>query len=386
MRIAMDATLVFVTVGVGKPPVRARSISSWSENGDEEGFEYDLEGTPCLLVYGGETVTVSEGLYRSFPVEVGFEGYVGVPIRRADGKTMGHLAVLSKHPIQALTEALAVVQIFALRAEAELQRLEMLKEMEAMVASLSLATRRLTDRQNALRQSNLAKTALLGTMAHDLRNPLAAILSRSEIIEGLLEKYDCDADLTQKVRKSCDSIISMVERMDRQIASCLVQARDDAIKLKIDVREFPLARPSDLAVALNTAAAASKSIVIEYHQPAKLTVKGDEDKLVEAFDNLISNAIKYSNVGQSIFVEVHKVANCTEISFRDRGLGLTQEDQSRATGQFQRLSARPTAGESSIGLGLAIVKAIVDAHGGSVRVESEGQSLGAAFTIVLPDN
>lgn len=386
MRLAMDATLVFVTVGVGKPPLRARSISSWSEDGDEEGFEYDLEGTPCWLVYGGETVTVSEGLYRRFPVEVGFEGYVGVPIRRVDGKTMGHLAVLSKHPIHAPTEALAVVQIFAMRAEAELQRLEIQQEMEAMVASLSLATRRLTDRQNALRQSNLVKTALLGTMAHDLRNPLAAILSRSEIIEGLLEKYDCDVDLTQKVRKSCDSIISMVERMDRQIASCLVQARDDATKLKIDVHEFPLARATDLAVALNTIAAAPKSISIEYRQPADMTVKGDEDKLVEAFDNLISNAIKYSNVGQSIFVEAHKRANCVEISVRDEGLGMTPEDQSRAFGQFQRLSAKPTAGESSTGLGLAIVKAIMDAHGGSIHVESRGQSLGATFTVILPNN
>ncbi|MGL4238456.1 ATP-binding protein [Tabrizicola sp.] len=385
MRLAMDASLVFVTVGVGKPPVKARSISSWSDDGDEKSFEYDLEGTPCLLVYGGETMTVSEGLYRRFPVEVGYEGYVGVPIRRVDGKVMGHLAVLSRHPIKAPEEALSVIQIFAMRAEAEFQRLELQQEMEAMVASLSLATRRLTNRQNALRQSNLAKTALLGMMAHDLRNPLSAILSRSEIIEGLLEKHNSNADLTQKVRKNCESIASMVERMDRQIASCLVQARDDATKLKIDVHEFPLARACDLAVALNATAAAAKSIALEYSPPTEMMLKGDEDKLVEAVDNLISNAIKYSNAGKSIFVEARKRAGCTEISVRDEGLGLTPDDQSRAFGKFQRLSAKPTAGESSTGLGLAIVKAIIDAHGGTIRIQSEGESMGATFTIVLPD-
>lgn len=384
MRHAMDATAVFVTVGVGAPPRKARSISSVYEDEAEESFEYDLEGTPCKMVYDGETVLISEGLYRQFPKDEGFEGYIGVPLRRVNGAVMGHFAVLSKGLIQNPTEALAVTQIFAMRAEAELQRLELQQELEDMVHSLSLATRRLTRRQNALRESNLAKTALLGTMAHDLRNPLASIQSRSELIQTLLDKSAQDAELAQKAQKSCQAIANTVERMDRQISSCLAQAREDATKLKIDVQEFPLARASDLAIALNNAAADAKSIIIENRLPAGLIIRGDEDRLVDAFDNLISNAIKYSHAGQSIIVEARALGTGIEFRVSDQGLGLTAEDLSQAFGQFQRLSAKPTAGESSTGLGLAIVKAIIEAHGGDVRAESDGKDQGTTFTITLP--
>ena len=384
MRTAMDATVVFITVGVGKPVLRARSISSWTEDGKESSFEYDLEGAPCKLVYEGETLTISEGVYRQFPREVGFEGYVGVPLRRSDGSVMGHFAVLSRRKIPQPVEALAIVQLFAMRAEAELQRMELERELEELVASLSQATRRLTNRHEVLRQTNETKTALLGMMAHDLRNPLAVILGRSEIIESLMKKHEVDEELSEKVRKSCGSIVTTVERMDRLIASCLTQASDDAAALKLDMQELPLARACDLALALNSRAARTKSITIHYTPPGDLTVKGDEDRLVEALDNLISNALKYSHSGQAIFIEARRLAKCTEISVRDEGLGMTQADISQAFQRFQRLSAKPTAGEGSTGLGLAIVKGIVDAHGGGIRIVSKGKGMGTDFTISLP--
>lgn len=385
MRTAMDATVVFVTVGVGKPALRARSISSWREDGSESSFEYDLEGAPCRLVYNGETLIVSEEVYRRFPREAGFEGYIGVPLHRVDGSVMGHFAVLSRCAIPKPADALAIVQLFALRAEAELQRMELQREMESLVASLSQATRRLTNRHKELRHTNEAKTALLGMMAHDLRSPLAVILGRSEIIEGVVENSECAPELKEKVRRSCESMVTTIERMDRLIASCLTQASDEAARLKLDVQELPLSRAIELAVALNARSAANKSIAIHYTPPGDLTVRGDEDRLVEVLDNLISNAIKYSHSGQAIYIETRKLAKSTEISVRDEGLGLTRQDCSRAFQRFQRLSAKPTAGEPSTGLGLAIVKAIMEAHGGRIRVASKGQGKGAVFTISLPD-
>jgi signal transduction histidine kinase len=72
------------------------------------------------------------------------------------------------------------------------------------------------------------------------------------------------------------------------------------------------------------------------------------------------------------------------VEVRDRGAGLSPEDISRLFGRFQRLSAKPTAGESSTGLGLSIVKRIVDLHSGRVTVESAGPGKGAAFRLSLP--
>ena len=72
------------------------------------------------------------------------------------------------------------------------------------------------------------------------------------------------------------------------------------------------------------------------------------------------------------------------VEVRDRGAGLSPEDISRLFGRFQRLSAKPTAGETSTGLGLSIVKRIIDLHGGRITVESAGPGKGAAFKMTLP--
>ena len=112
--------------------------------------------------------------------------------------------------------------------------------------------------------------------------------------------------------------------------------------------------------------------------------RGDEDRIVEALDNLVFNAIKYSHPGQKITVSARQLPDTIEIEVRDEGQGLTGEDCARAFRQFQRLSAKPTAGESATGLGLAIVKAIAEAHGGTVNVSSAGKGQGATFTLSLP--
>jgi signal transduction histidine kinase len=104
----------------------------------------------------------------------------------------------------------------------------------------------------------------------------------------------------------------------------------------------------------------------------------------EAIDNLVSNAIKYSPIGGKIAVVVDHAQNNTIIRITDEGAGLSPEDLGRLFGRFQRLSAKPTAGESSTGLGLSIVKRIIDMHGGQVTAESAGPGRGSTFTVSLP--
>ena len=104
----------------------------------------------------------------------------------------------------------------------------------------------------------------------------------------------------------------------------------------------------------------------------------------EAIDNLISNAIKYSPIGGKISVQVGQDSKMTAIRVVDEGAGLSPEDLGRLFGRFQRLSAKPTGGESSTGLGLSIVKRIIDMHGGEVTANSAGPGQGSTFTITLP--
>ena len=118
--------------------------------------------------------------------------------------------------------------------------------------------------------------------------------------------------------------------------------------------------------------------------PPNFVTMCDADRMREAIDNLISNAIKYSPIGGKITVLVSSQHNDTIIRIADEGAGLSPEDLGRLFGRFQRLSAKPTAGESSTGLGLSIVKRIIDMHGGQVTAESPGPGQGSIFTVVLP--
>jgi signal transduction histidine kinase len=119
--------------------------------------------------------------------------------------------------------------------------------------------------------------------------------------------------------------------------------------------------------------------------PAELFVCGDAERLREAVDNLVSNAIKYSHPGGAIAVAVRQESGATVCAVTDEGPGLSPEDAARLFGRFQRLSAKPTGGEGSTGLGLSIVKRIAELHGGRAEAFSDGPGQGATFLVRLPD-
>jgi len=134
----------------------------------------------------------------------------------------------------------------------------------------------------------------------------------------------------------------------------------------------------------NQPLAVNKQQAINVSAPPNVVTMCDADRMREAIDNLVSNAIKYSPIGGKIAVLVNHERNNTVIRIADEGAGLSPEDLGRLFGRFQRLSAKPTAGESSTGLGLSIVKRIIDMHGGEVTANSAGPGQGSTFTIRLP--
>ncbi|HXN66228.1 MAG TPA: ATP-binding protein, partial [Bradyrhizobium sp.] len=127
-----------------------------------------------------------------------------------------------------------------------------------------------------------------------------------------------------------------------------------------------------------------KQQTIAVSAPPNFVTMCDADRMREAIDNLVSNAIKYSPIGGKIALLVTHEGDRTVIRIADEGAGLLPEDLGRLFGRFQRLSAKPTAGESSTGLGLSIVKRIIDMHGGEVTAESGGPGQGSTFTVTLP--
>jgi signal transduction histidine kinase len=164
----------------------------------------------------------------------------------------------------------------------------------------------------------------------------------------------------------------------------LADAMADADDINLRRETFDITDMVHRVVETNRELAVKKGQSLTLSAAPPLTVAADPDRLWEAVENLVNNAIKYTPAGGAVTLSVEPVNGEAQIVVRDTGAGLSPEDVARLFGRFQRLSAKPTAGESSTGLGLSIVKRIVDLHGGQITAASPGAGKGATFTIALP--
>jgi signal transduction histidine kinase/DNA-binding NarL/FixJ family response regulator len=246
--------------------------------------------------------------------------------------------------------------------------------------ALMQANRRLSAQWLRLQRANGFKNEILGTVAHDLKNPLGVILGRTEMLTELIAAGSSRESVTAQVEHIRDASKRLTAMVDHLISDAMADAFDISIR-----RE-----PVDIAALVGEVADANQPLAVNKQQsidvsaPTSFVMMCDADRMREAIDNLISNAIKYSPIGGRISILVDNDASNAVIRVADEGAGLSPEDLSRLFGRFQRLSAKPTAGESSTGLGLSIVKRIIDMHGGEVTADSAGPGQGSTFTITLP--
>ena len=246
--------------------------------------------------------------------------------------------------------------------------------------ALMQANRRLSAQWLRLQRANSFKNEILGTVAHDLKNPLGVILGRTEMLTELISTGASRESVTAQIEHVRDATKRLTSMVDHLIADAMADAFDITIR-----RE-----PVDIAALVNEVAEANQPLAVNKQQtitvsaPPNIVTMCDTDRIREAIDNLLSNAIKYSPIGGKISVVVTHEDGNTAIRVTDEGAGLSPEDLGRLFGRFQRLSAKPTAGESSTGLGLSIVKRIIDMHGGEVKADSAGPGRGSTFTITLP--
>jgi signal transduction histidine kinase/CheY-like chemotaxis protein len=247
--------------------------------------------------------------------------------------------------------------------------------------ALMSANRRLSAQWLRLQRANAFKNEVLGTVAHDLKNPLGVILGRTEmlkeLINGALATKEGSLAQVDHIRDATKRLTTMVDHL-------IADAMADAFDITIRREPVDIAALVTEIVEANRPSASNKQQTINVSAPSERITMCDSDRMREAIDNLLSNAIKYSPIGGKITLTVNYEGDTAHIHVNDQGAGLSPEDLGRLFGRFQRLSAKPTGGESSTGLGLSIVKRIVDMHGGKVAAKSAGPGEGSTFTILLP--
>jgi signal transduction histidine kinase len=240
---------------------------------------------------------------------------------------------------------------------------------------------RLKLQEGRMRRANDFKSEILGTVAHDLKNPLSVILGRAEMLNEMVAMTPMP---TEKVSDQLGHIRSSARQLAVMVNDLISDAMMDALDIAIRHEPVDLATMLGDIMISNRSQAERKGQTLSLVSPPHQKWNCDPDRLREAIDNLVSNAIKYSPEGGAIELSMSIDDDGARISVKDQGAGLTAEDMARVFGRFQRLSAKPTSGEPSTGLGLSIVKRIVELHDGKVSAESEGAGRGSIFTIWLP--
>ncbi|ELC8348174.1 HAMP domain-containing histidine kinase [Clostridium perfringens] len=226
--------------------------------------------------------------------------------------------------------------------------------------------------QSIKEQENIRKR-LTGDISHELKTPLTNIQSHLEaMIDGIWEPTE---ERLLSVKEEAERLSSLVSDMQK-----LNKYDDSSIKLKkdnvniSDIICFVIFQFSNLAK--------SKNIKIEYEKK-NINLYCDKDKITQALVNILSNAIRYSNEGSTIFIEERLKDNKVIISIEDQGIGISEEDLKYVFERFYRADKSRTRATGGTGIGLTIVKSIVSSHGGEVKLESKlGE--GSKFTIILP--
>lgn len=255
------------------------------------------------------------------------------------------------------------------------------QRVEMRTQELSAANHRLLEQWRRARRGKAFQSEILGLVAHDLKNPLSVVLGRTEILTQLI---DMTPILTDRILAQVEHVKDAAKRMTSMVDTLVADAMADALDITIRREPGDLVALLHEVVEANRPLADRKEQVLVIEAKAALLASFDHERMRDALDNLVSNAIKYSPRGARILTAVDRNAEQPAIRVIDEGPGLQPEDFERLFGRFQRLSAKPTGGESSTGLGLFSAKRIVEMHGGSIEAASAGPGKGTTFTIHLP--
>ncbi len=357
--------------------------------------EFEQFGYPSATALLGPSLR-GEGVVRSADITVGprydqaephfgmanglpsVRSYLAVPVVARSGEVLGSLFL--GHPEVGIFSDRTERIIGGIAAQAAVAidntRLYEAAQHAAEERKVLLESER-SARAEAERTSQM-KDEFLATLSHELRTPLSAILGWAQVLRrGSRDQADLQRGL-QTIERNARAQAQLIEDL-------LDMSRITSGKVLLDMQTVAPAVFIDAAIETVRPAADAKNIRIEkYYDPAVGTIAGDPARLQQVIWNLLSNAIKFTPRDGQVRIMLTPLEGHIAITVQDTGVGIAPEFKAHVFERFRQGDASTTRRHGGLGLGLSIVKHLIEQHGGTVRVDSDGEERGASFTIELP--
>ena len=250
------------------------------------------------------------------------------------------------------------------------------KVVGAVVAQMDIGDR--IKAEDALRQADHRKDEFLAMLAHELRNPLAPIAAAADLLGmgGIDEK---------RIQQTSGIIARQVKHLTALVDDLLDVSRVTRGLVKLDNARLDAKRIlSDAVEQARPLIEARRHRLAVHTPPESVFVCGDVKRLVQVITNLLNNAAKYTPEGGDIALSMEIEGGHVKIAVSDNGVGMTPVLQARAFELFAQAARTSDRSQGGLGIGLALVKSLVELHGGSIRVHSDGTGKGSRFVVCLP--
>lgn len=471
----LDVQYALISGCIDSPPTRVCTFAFWQKHEFGENVEYDLYGTPCEQVFKGEgCLYYPERVQTLFPEEEGLaaleaESYAGIPLFSSSGKPLGHLAVLDTKPLANEPRNTSVLEIFAARAAAEIERQQTLEALRISQEKFSMAFRSSPsaitistlnegryievndsclrmfgysqeemidhtvlelgiwvhpEERKALKQQiqaqgkvanleiefrqksgetflglfsaevinledeacllavttditlikqaskALEQLAEIGELAsmivHEIRNPLTTMLMGINSFKRL--------ELPERFQEYLHLCLAEGERLQRLLNQILLYAKPQTLqKSELELNQFV----TEMVNLLQQTPAATERRLDYLPAPTPVMILADQDKLKQVVINLVTNACEAIDPEEAVTIKIQPGPDRVSLQIHNGGAPISPDVLPKLTKPF--VTTKPNGN----GLGLAIVKRIVEAHSGTLKIESE-MNTGTTVTIQLP--
>lgn len=225
------------------------------------------------------------------------------------------------------------------------------------------------------------KSEFISNMSHELRTPLNTMIGFSKILSEHEKRKIADADIVEYAKLILDAAGHLLSVINDILDISKMQSG----RYTLDARELSLEEILQAVYSTNRSAAREAGISLDLEVTANLpAIRGDASKLQQAFNNLISNAVKFTLRGGSVKIEAVRLTDGNmAVMIHDTGVGMSPEELNIAMTPFGQVDGSRSRWREGTGLGLPIARSLIELHGGEIKMKSE-KGKGTSVAVVLP--